>query len=80
MEGSIGVFGIGHHAYQNENRMAYVSGKAAAVRELRSRGVKRDEARDAVKRAAEGSHAVCCGGPSGLSPIEIILLGQGAYS
>jgi hypothetical protein len=71
-------FRIGHPAYKQDNHMAHVSGKAAAVRELRSRGCKRDDARDAVKRAAEGSHAVCCGGPSGLSPIEVILHGQGA--
>jgi hypothetical protein len=71
-------FRIGHPAYNCNNRMALSDNKAAAVRELRSRGCKRDDARDAVKRAAEGSHAVCCGGPSGLSPIEVILHGQGA--
>jgi hypothetical protein len=63
---------IGHPAYKHENRMAYVSGKAAAIRELRGRGCKRDDARDAVKRADQGSHTGCWGGRSGFNPVEII--------
>lgn len=39
---------IGHPAYRGDNAMKYCNSKAAAVRELRSRGVKRDAARAAV--------------------------------
>jgi hypothetical protein len=65
-------FRIGHPAYKSENHMAYANSKADAVRELRSRGCKRDDARAAVKRAASGSHTGCYGGLNGYSAIEIV--------
>jgi hypothetical protein len=41
---------IGHAAYSGANALAYVVGKAAAVRELRERGMTRDAARDLVNQ------------------------------
>lgn len=66
-------FRIGHPAYKQENRMAYADSKASAVRELRSRGCKRDEARNAISRALSGSHVTCYGGISGYTPIEVVV-------
>jgi hypothetical protein len=43
-------FKIGHGAYGGANALTYVTSKASAVRELRQRGVLRNEARDAIKR------------------------------
>lgn len=40
---------IGHGAYSGANALAFVVGKAAAVRELRERGFTRDAARALVK-------------------------------
>lgn len=40
---------IGHPAYTGANRAKYVSSKAAALRELRARGVLRDDARDVIR-------------------------------
>ena len=39
---------IGHPGYAGANAVAICHSKAAAIRELRNRGVKRDPARDAV--------------------------------
>lgn len=43
---------IGHGAYTGANALKYVTSKAAAVRELRARGFKRDVAREAVNRVS----------------------------
>lgn len=43
---------IGHGAYSGANALKFVVGKAAAVRELRERGMTRDDARDLVNRVA----------------------------
>ena len=52
---------IGHGAYSGANALAYVVGKAAAVRELRERGMKRDDARDLVKRVTSIPNGYACG-------------------
>ena len=41
---------IGHSAYTGANRLAIVNSKAAAVRELRERGLTRDAARAIINR------------------------------
>jgi hypothetical protein len=45
---------IGHGAYPRggSNALAFVVGKAAAVRELRSRGFKRDDARALINQVS----------------------------
>lgn len=43
---------IGHGAYSGANALKIVVGKAAAVRELRERGFKRDDARSIVNRVS----------------------------
>lgn len=63
---------IGHPAYTHENRMTFADSKTAAIREMRSCGCKRDDAREAIKRADKGSHSGCFGGRMGYNPIEII--------
>lgn len=42
---------IGNGAYQGANALKIVRSKAAAVRELRNRGVRRDDARSTVNAA-----------------------------
>lgn len=42
---------IGHPAYRGDNALKYTNSKAAAVRELRARGVTRNIARRAVNLA-----------------------------
>jgi hypothetical protein len=64
------MFKIGHGIYNGTNRLAYAKSKAEAVRILRDRGVKRDDARNAVKSAAEGSFTVCYPNLDS-SPIEV---------
>ena len=51
---------IGHSAYAfgSGNNRAYVRSKAAAVRELCRRGVKRDDARVAVNTATRKPHSL----------------------
>jgi hypothetical protein len=39
---------LGHPAYSGANRVFHAPSKAAAVRELRNRGLTRDRARDAI--------------------------------
>jgi hypothetical protein len=46
------IIRVGHPAYSGPNRAKWCKGKAAAVRELRLRGFKRDDARDLVDRVA----------------------------
>lgn len=63
---------IGHPAYPaGINAFTVVHSAAAAVRELRARGAKRDDARQATRAALAGSHAVVTGGPLGMSAIEV---------
>ena len=44
-------FQIGHASYQGANALKIVSSGTAAIAELQSRGVVRQVARDAIKRA-----------------------------
>lgn len=44
---------IGHGAYRGSNALSLAKTMAAAVRELRRRGVRRDDARKAVREATE---------------------------
>jgi hypothetical protein len=44
---------IGHSSYSGANRLAVVSSKAAAVRELRERGFTRDLARSIINELHE---------------------------
>lgn len=55
------VIAIGHGAYRGSNSLSYAKTKTAAVRELRRRGVRRDDARRAVNESAERDfgYAVC---------------------
>lgn len=53
---------IGHGAYNGANALKYVVSKAAAVRELRARGFKRDVAREAVNRV--------CATPNGYTTVQ----------
>lgn len=63
---------IGHSAYSGANALAICNSKAAAVRELRMRGVLRDKAREAVKDVcARVAGYVCIYDQSGLNVIEI---------
>ena len=57
------MFRIGHSAYSGANAgPVYVDSRGAAIRELRKRGVKRDDARKAVKYALNGSFSCArCG-------------------
>lgn len=48
-------FKIGHGAYSGANALAYASGKAAAIRVLRERGVLRNAARDAVNAVCKST-------------------------
>ena len=50
MKKNLRTIKIGHGAYTGSNALKFVVGKAAAVRELRERGFKRDVAREAVNR------------------------------
>ena len=63
---------IGHPAYSGDNAMKYARSKAAAVRELRARGVKRDVARIKVNDVLSrlGGYATVCAGAIG-NPIEV---------
>jgi hypothetical protein len=67
------TYRVGHPSYTFPNHPVIVAGHAQAIRELRSRGCKRDDARAAVKQADQGSHVACFGGASGNNPVEIIL-------
>jgi hypothetical protein len=62
---------IGHSAYTGANRLAIVSGKSQAIHELRCRGVKRDDARKAVKEAIRGRYVDVYGGVFGWEPVEV---------
>lgn len=52
IEKNLRTIKIGHGAYSGANALVWVIGKAAAVRELRNRGVKRNDAREAIKRVS----------------------------
>jgi hypothetical protein len=62
---------IGHGAYSGANRPAWTDSKAKAIDILRDRGVKRDDARKAIKRALAGSHVTVSGGMFGSDCIEV---------
>ncbi|AJG18829.1 hypothetical protein [Cupriavidus basilensis] len=62
---------IGNGAYAGVNSFALAYSKAAAVRELRDRGLKRDDARKAVNEAAQGQY-LCVRG-QGFDVIEVQL-------
>lgn len=47
------VIRIGHSAYSGINALSIANSKAAAVRELRARGVLRNTARDAVNNVCK---------------------------
>ncbi len=47
------IIQIGHHAYRGDNAYKLCRSKAAAVRELHSRGVLRNAARAAVNKVCE---------------------------
>lgn len=53
---------IGHGAYSGANALKFVTSKAAAVRELRNRGLLRDQAREVVNSV--------CGRPNGYQIAE----------
>ena len=52
---------VGHSAYKGTNAMRMCFSKAQAVRVLRNRGVKRDEARRAVNKAMTDNGATVYG-------------------
>lgn len=64
------VITVGHGAYTGANALRTCFSKAQAVRVLRARGVKRDDARKAVKVAA-GKPSGYATVRSGFEPIEV---------
>lgn len=69
MTSSSTLIRIGHPAYQGANAMRLCFSKAQAVRVLRNRGVKRDDARKVVQKTlAEGG---CTISSNGLDVIEV---------
>lgn len=61
---------IGHGAYQGTNSLRMCFSKAQAVRVLRARGVKRDDARKAVNSVCATSSGYSCV-RAGFDPIEV---------
>lgn len=70
------LYRIGHGAYSGANRLVVAKTKAAAIRELRNRGVKRDAARKAINDLAShqmkfGYSGDCISAERHSAPIEI---------
>lgn len=74
------IIRIGHPAYSGDNALALFRGKAAAVRELRMRGLHRDHARKVVGDvvAKPESHTTCRPANS-FSVIEIVATDRLGY-
>jgi hypothetical protein len=70
------TYRVGHPSYTFPNHPVIVAGHAQAIRELRSRGCKRDDARMAIQRADEGSHAVCTAGALGFQGVEVVAISE----
>lgn len=63
---------IGHSAYSGVNAMSVVKSKAAAVRELRKRGILRDNARKAVNQACSKMFGYATVRADGFDVIEVL--------
>jgi hypothetical protein len=71
-------FRIGHPAYTGVNSAVNgLESKGQAVKALRDKGVRRDDARAAVQAAFMGHFAVVRGGPLGDDVVEVIYREEG---